>query len=160
MQLIFNLYSLNSFSMKRKNVAAEHKKFFQINGFISFEELVQPSEMAEVFAYFQKHRSQLPGLFQENLFRSSPLILNVAKNVGYIAAALLDRKPVRIAYDCLVEDPEEVVAIEEREIGLLLSAMGKGFFFTEREQLYNVQKECYLLLIFTANYANNPIVYS
>jgi len=146
--------------MKRITIAPEHKKFFQINGYISFEELVSSHETAALWKQIRKQQSELPGLFLENLSRSIPEVLVLARKLGGIAAGLLDRKPIRFAYDCFVENLEEIPEIDEREVGFLLSLSGKGFFFTDSSHLYNEKEECYLLIIFTANYVNNPIVYN
>lgn len=146
--------------MKRAKIAPEHKKFFQLNGYISFEGLVPPQEMEELWNQMLERHKLLPGPLHENISRSVPLVMKLARKLGGIAASLLDRKPVRLAYDSFVENLKEVREIEEREIGLLLSFSGKGFFFTDPTHLYNVPQECYLFIIFTANYVNNPILYN
>ena len=145
--------------MTRMMIAPEHKKFFQINGFISFEELVSSREMKELFNQIYQQRSELPGLILDNLFRSIPTILTLAGKLGPIAASLIDRKPLYLMYDCLLEDIEKIPQIQDRELGLLLSLTGKGLFFTDRSHLYNEKEKCYFLLVFTANYVNNPIVF-
>lgn len=146
--------------MKRRTLAPEHKKFFQINGYISFEELVDTQEMQTLWQQILKRRRELPGLTYENLSRSLPEVFILARKLGGIAAGLLDRKPIRFAYDSFIENLQEVRHIEEREVGLLLSESGKGLFFTDRAHLYNENEACYLLIVFTANYVNNPIVYN
>lgn len=145
--------------MRRVTLAPEHKKFFQINGFISFEELVSPLEMKELLKQIHKQRSETPGFAQENLFRSLPDVLTLARKLGGFAAGLIDRKPIRIAYDCFLKQLDAIPEIEDREVGLLLSLKGKGLFFTERSHLYNEKEECYFLFVFTANYVNNPVVF-
>ena len=144
--------------MKRVSIAPEHKKFFQINGYIAFEFLVSPEEMKALFATIEKRRSELPGFDQENLFRSLPEVMEIAQRLGPIGAALLARKPIRIAYDRYAENLEIIPEIEEREVGLLLSASGKGLFFTEPSHLYKEPDACYLFIVLTANFVNNPIV--
>ncbi len=144
--------------MARFILAPEHKKFFQLNGFISFESLIPAQEMEAIWKQIEGHRPNLPGLTQENLSGALPELLPMARKIGPIAAGLLDRKPIRLAYDCVVEQLEETPTIEEREVGLLLGKTGTGFFFTDPSHLYNLKQECYLLLVFTANYSNNPIL--
>ncbi|MCH9627210.1 MAG: hypothetical protein S4CHLAM2_08450 [Chlamydiales bacterium] len=144
--------------MARFILAPEHKKFFQLNGFISFETLIAVEEMKAIWKRIEKHRSDLPGLTQENLSAALPELLPMARKIGPIAAGLLDRKPIRLVYDCVVEQLEQTPAIEEREVGLLLSKTGAGFFFTQPSHLDTLKQECYLLLVFTANYSNNPIL--
>lgn len=145
--------------MKRVALAPEHKKFFQINGYISFEGLVPSHEMDELWKQILKRRSELRGNTHENISRSIPQVLMLARKLGGIAAGLLDRKPIRFAYDSFIENLKEVREIEDREVGLLLSVSGKGLFFTSCSHLYNEPQECYLLIVFTANYVNNPIVF-
>lgn len=145
--------------MRRLKVAPEHKKFFQRNGYITFEELVSSIEMQTLLDQIQKRRSELPGFHQENLFRSLPNLLSIAGKTAEVAAQLIERKPLRIAYDCFLESFAQIPPIQEREVGLLLSFKGKGLFFTDPSYLYNEKEACYLLLIFTANYVNNPVVY-
>ncbi|MCC5832025.1 MAG: DUF5070 domain-containing protein [Chlamydiales bacterium] len=146
--------------MKPAALAPEHKKFFQINGYISFEGLIPSREMEAVWKEMLERHKQLPEPAHENISRSVPSVLKLARKLGGVAAGLLDRKPVRFAYDSFVETLDQVRKIEEREIGLLLSDSGKGFFFNDRSHLYNLPQECYLLIVFTANYVNNPIVFN
>lgn len=145
--------------MKRTTIAPEHKKFFQINGFIAFDGLTSPSEMEEIEKSIRKHKSNLPGLSQENLVRAIPSIHTLARKLGKTVGALLDRKPIRLKHDAFLEDLKALPLIEERELGLLLLPSGKGLFFTEPSPLYNEEASWYLLLIFTANYVNNPILH-
>lgn len=151
---------VNSFSMRRTMIAPEHKKFFQINGFIAFDGLTASSEMKEIQKSIQSHKSNLPGLSQENLVRAIPSIFTLAHKLSKTAGALLDRKPIRLKYDAFLEDLERLPLIEERELGLLLLPNGKGVFFTNPTALYNEPAPWYLLLIFTANYVNNPILFA
>jgi len=115
--------------------------------------------MKELLKQIHKQRSETPGFAQENLFRSLPDVLTLARKLGGFAAGLIDRKPIRIAYDCFLKQLDAIPEIEDREVGLLLSLKGKGLFFTERSHLYNEKEECYFLFVFTANYVNNPVVF-
>ncbi len=146
--------------MKRTALAPEHKKFFQINGYISFDGLISSKEIEELWKLILKRRAELSESTHENLSRSIPNILTLARKQGGIASGLLDRKPIRFAYDAFIENLEGIREIEEREVGLLISKSGKGLFFTDPSHLYNEKEACYLLIVFTANYVNNPIVYN
>lgn len=145
--------------MSRVTIAPEHKKFFQLNGYITLEGLLTADEVKELAQEVKKHRSELPGLLIENF----PGALPIARKQGAIAAALLDRKPLYLTYDCVLDDLEEMPTLEDREIALLLPLSGpragEGLFMIDRSHLYKERKACYLLLIFTANFSTNPIVY-
>lgn len=146
--------------MKKMAIASDHKKFFEIHGYISFEELVPSEEIKVIFKLVQERSSELPGLNQENLFRSLPAILNLERKLARVSSALLDRKPIRIAHDAYIEKLSSICPIGEREIGVLLDATGKGLFFNQLpSDLYKGSEPCYLFMIFTANFVNNPIVF-
>ncbi len=145
--------------MARMTIAPEHKKYFQINGYISFEGLVPSQELKELLARINARRSDLPGLNQENLARALPSVLGMATKLAPFAAALIDKKPLRLAHDSFIEDIQKVPQLDEREIGLLLSFSGTGLFFTDPSQLYNEKEACYLLFVFTPNFVNKPTVY-
>ena len=144
--------------MTRFTPAPEHKKFFQLNGYITFDALVDPLWLQKLFAAIEKRRSELPGVTQQNLANAFPDILKLAGKMGALATLLIEKKPLRLAQEAYIESPSDLEELNDREVGLLLSETGSGTFYTSPSHLYNEPQACYLLLIFTPNYVNKPIV--
>ncbi|MEZ5314992.1 MAG: DUF5070 domain-containing protein [Chlamydiales bacterium] len=146
--------------MRRPILASEYKKFFQNKGYISFENLIPSDEIQSLWDKILKRHEELPEASHENISRTIPEVLKIAYKLGKIVAELLDRKPIRFLYDMFIEDLNLIRPIQDREIALLLSRSGKGIFSTHSSHFHEGREENYLLILFTANYVNTPIIYN
>jgi hypothetical protein len=140
----------------RITVSPEQLKFFERQGYLELEHLISQSDSSELLISFEKLRDKSPGYTEENCFRSIPLIATLARKRGWgqIAADLMHKKPLRLAYDRFWSQPPEFHEELDRDsCGLLLKLnTGHGTFFRQFTSypFEHIQKECYLFLILTS----------
>lgn len=102
------------------------------------------------------------------LFRSLPELLKWIRQFHFalIAAELIDKKPIRLLTDALLERGEKPPPLSEDTIGLLLplegERVGDGLYFKDESKIDLDPKTPYLLLVFTTRFLNpetHPVVY-
>jgi hypothetical protein len=97
----------------------QHIEFFNENGYITFEELVDPWEM-----------ELAPG---RDLWRSNEAVakLTCSRKLARIVAQLTGRRPIRLAFDQvgLEGTLDEIGSVQGLACGLLLQPSGEGLFF-------------------------------
>lgn len=144
--------------MAKKMLAPEHKKFFQINGYIAFDQLITAEAVEALVKLIEQQRVEMPGLALENLAGRLPALQAMAKQLSYVAAGLLERKPIWLKCDRYLQAPDNM-EIEEREVALVIDAKGRATFSILPEHLYKESSPCYLLFVYTANNQNTPILF-
>jgi len=145
-------------------VSPEQLKFFNLQHYLEIEDILSKEEAKALLSAINHVRSKSPGYPEENLFRSTPLIASLAKKKGWgqIAAALLHKKPLRLAYDKFFAAPPDFsYSLDEESCGLLIELNSrKGLFlknFLAAKELYNSSQSCYLFLVLTAKYLPEQI---
>ena len=143
----------------RYTASPEQLKFFNLQGYLQIDDLLNSEESKALLSSIKSIGQKSPGYPEENLFRSIPLILSLAikKGWGQLAAELIHKKPLRLAYDKFSTSfPQLSEPIDEQSCGLLIELKLKsGVFFRNAlliKELYNSPESCYLLLIVTAKY--------
>jgi hypothetical protein len=102
-------------------VLNQHLEFFIENGYIGFEELVDPWEI-----------ELTPG---RDLWRTNEAVakLTCSRKLARIVVQLLKRRPIRLAFDQLMTGGsgtlEEISSVQGLECGLLIQPSGDGVFF-------------------------------
>jgi hypothetical protein len=145
----------------RITVSPEQLKFFELNGYLALEKLLTGEECIRLINAISLLRIKSPGYPDENIFRSSPLIAELARKRGWgqIAAALIHKKPLRLAYDHFwPQVPFFTQHLDPESCGCLLNlATQSGFFFKRFSLIHNllVPQHSHLLLIFTARHLDD-----
>ncbi len=151
----------------RFTVSKEQQKFFNINGYLEVEELLEKPEAKGLATEIKNVHLKSPGYPQDNLFRSIPRILNLIKKNGWghVCADLLYKKQLRIFSDHFYETLPETVEFEEEDCALLVDLNKRtGCFFKNYERvksLFAPSEHGYFLVVFTTRFLPNglnPIV--
>lgn len=160
----------------RFTIESAQKKFFRHNGWLELEGLLDSVEWNRMAKSVEKIFADYPGYpLDRGLFlsRTLPLVPMIRKRgLGDMAYLLVDKRPLRLAYDHTFQNPssEQKTLFKEltRQPGnichLLLSFHSvNGTFFVEKgfEHLYFAPNQWYLLLVFSTNVLNDdsyPIV--
>lgn len=149
----------------RFTVSAEQIKFFQTEGYLALENLLTKEEAASLLAAISSIKSKSPGYPEENLFRSIPMIATVARKRrwGEIAFSLIQKKPLRIAYDKFFSSkPTFLNTLDEYGCGLILNLNEYSGLFFKNHFPSNLSSNRYLLLILTSNHLPeqiNPVIF-
>ncbi len=147
----------------RLSVSPEQLKFFQLNGYLELEGLISEEESDCLIAEIRKVASKSPGYPEENIFRSAPIVANLARKLGWgqIAVELLHKKPLRIASDYFwSKRPENIPRIYEESCGLLLDLASQRAIFFKTELPSSVKLDPngnYFLLVFSAKHLPESI---
>jgi hypothetical protein len=152
----------------RFTVSPEQHKFFSIKGYLELEELISEQEASNLLAAIKGVKAKSPGYPEENLFRSAPLVLTLAKKRGWgqIAAELIHKKPLRMKSDkFFTSSPLLTEPLDDDSCGMILDLVTRrAIFFRQTplpENLYKGEANCYFLLIMTAKFLPeklNPII--
>lgn len=150
----------------RYAVSSEQIRFFHQNGFLELEDVLTLHDAHSLLSSIKLILKKSPGYSQENLYRSIPLVLALAKKRGWgeIVAELIKKKPLRIFADRYFAPDTELrvqITLDEESCGILLNlSKGTGLFFKEKFPeiaLYNTPASCYFLVILTAKRLSNHL---
>jgi hypothetical protein len=142
----------------RFTVSPEQQKFFKLQGYLELENLISHEEATRLIKSIDALRLKTPGYPEENCFRSIPYIAELVRKRGWgqLAADLLYKKPLRIAYDKFWADSPRIEQTWDKESCALLINFSShlGTFFKKPPETFKPPKDAegFLFLIFTANH--------
>ncbi len=157
-------------------VSHEQKEFFRHYGYIEFEALISENDAETLKKEIDKTIEKCPldpkGA-RRCLVRSIPFLSTLIRrrHLAAIAYELIEKKPLRLAYDQFFT-LKPTFSLQEEECGGLLiylegsAKKGHGLYFKTslpQRVLYNDPFTCYFVLTFTTKHLPddlNPIVYN
>lgn len=147
----------------RYTISSEQIKFFKHNSYLALEDLLGSEEAKKLLCLIDAVNQKSPGYTQDNLFRSIPLIMTLAKRKGWaeMASQLLQKKHVRLLTDRFFDHfPTFTHALDNESLGLLIELEShKGLFFRQIPENQNHLPKSdgsYLFLLFTIRYLPEP----
>src|SRR5437762_3302032 len=111
----------------RNTLEAEQIKFFFKQGFLEVETVLSNQEIQLVTKALLHVKRETPGHVQEESVHAIPSVLALMRkrHFGPLLYSLMNKKPIRLFYDCYIEEEiDQLYAPQESECALLLYLSG------------------------------------